>query len=75
MKAPLPFEMEGVRYEDVGAAYYALCVPEKYRGQLAGLGSKRARKLYKDLPHLESNDTLTEERLYLAVKAKYDITA
>ena len=72
MKAPAAVELDGNSYADVGAAYYALSAPEEYRKQFIGLGSRRARKLYKDIPHLESDDISIEERLYRVVKAKYE---
>lgn len=72
MKAPTAVELDGSCYEDVGAAYYALSVPAKYRKEFIGLGSRRARKRFKDIPHLENNNTLIEERLYRVVKAKYE---
>ena len=71
MKAPATVELDGNCYEDVGAAYYALSVPIKYRKEFIGLGSRRARKLYKDIPHLEGGETSIEERLYRVVKTKY----
>ena len=72
MKAPTAVSLDGVRYEDVGAAYYALGVPEEYRKRFEQLGARRARKLFKELPHLGNDPALIAERLYRAVKAKYD---
>ena len=71
MKAPTTVELDGICYEDIGAAYYALSVPAKYRKEFIGLGSRRARKVYKDMPHLESDNGSVEKRLYRVVKAKY----
>ena len=72
MKAPSPIMLDGICYEDVGAAFYALCVPEVHRSSFVQLSARRARKLYKDLPHLESDEDQIEARLYRTVKAKYD---
>ena len=72
MKAPMTVMLEGICYEDVGAAYYALSVPEEYRNRFAQMGAKRARKLFKQLPHLEGSFDLISERLYKAVRAKYE---
>ena len=72
MKAPVTVMLDGICYEDVGAAYYALSVPEAQRNRFVQLGSRRARKLFKQLPHLETSLELIAERLYRVVKAKYD---
>ncbi len=72
MKAPTIVSLDGVGYEDVGAAYYALSVPAVYRSQFVQLGARRARKLFKQMPHLEDDPELIAERLYCVVKAKYD---
>ena len=72
MKKPSPILLDCNIYEDIGAAYFALSVPEEYRDRFAGLGSKKARKLYKDLPHLEDGEEQTDERLYRVVKARYE---
>ena len=71
MKAPAAVTLDDVYYEDVGAAYFALSVPEEYRNQFSQLGARRARKLFKQLPHLEDDPVLIAERLYRVVKAKY----
>lgn len=71
MKAPTTVELDGICYEDIGAAYYALSVPAKYRKEFIGLRSRRARKVYKAMPHLESDNGSIEKRLYRIVKAKY----
>ena len=72
MKAPSKVLLDGICYEDVGSAYYALSVPEEYRRQFTQLGARRARKLFKQLPHLSSSLDLISERLHRAVKSKYD---
>ncbi len=72
MKAPSTIILDGRCYEDVGAAYYALSVPEEHREQFVGLGSRKARKKYKDLPHLDSSEEHVEEKLYRIVRTKYE---
>ena len=72
MKAPMKITIDSICYENVGAAYYALNVPEEYRNQFTQLGARRARKLFKQLPHLSISSDLVSERLYRAVKTKYE---
>ena len=71
MKAPARIELDGFVYPDTGSAYYALSVPEAYRAQFEALTARKARKLWKELPHLESGETKIEERLYRVVKARF----
>lgn len=71
MKAPASVVLDGICYKDVGEAFYALNVPREYRSQFAQLGARRARKLFKQLPHLENSAELVVGRLYRAVEAKY----
>lgn len=47
-------------------------MPAKYRKEFIGLGSRRARKHYKDIPPLKNDNASIEERLYRVVKAKYE---
>ena len=68
MKAPAKIIMGNYCYRNLAAAYYALCVPEDQRKQFEYLDAKRARKLYKNLPH----DDRIEDHLYEAVKSKYE---
>ena len=49
MKAPMTVMLDGIFYEDVGAAYYALSVPEEYRNQFSRLGAKRAPLITREL--------------------------
>jgi len=63
MKAPTVVSLDGVDYEDIGAAYYALSVPAEYRSQFVQLGARRASKLFKQLPHLKDDPELIAERL------------
>lgn len=63
MKAPTSVELDGLCYENVGAAFYALSVSEKYRDRFACLNARRARKLFKQLLHLESGADQIKERL------------
>lgn len=74
MKAPATIELDGNCYEDVGAAYYALSVPEQYRKEFIDFGSRRARKLYKDIPHLENGNASIEEQLYRVVRGNMSST-
>lgn len=72
MKAPSPITLDGNRYPDIGSAFFALSVPEEYRGEFEQLGARRARKRWKDLPHLDEGEAELEKRLYRVVRAKYE---
>lgn len=72
MKASAKISLEDILYGNVTAAYFAQAVPEEYRRDFANLNVRQARKHYKDLPHLESMEERKEERLYCAVRAKYE---
>lgn len=71
MKAPAEFTIGGHTYSNVASAFYALGVPEEYRGQFSWTNARQARKLYKGLPHITEREDTMEERLYVATKAKY----
>lgn len=72
MKAFTNISLDGIVYGNVAAAYFAQAVPEEYRWDFTNLNSKQARKHYKGLPHITSMEQCKEERLYRAVKAKYE---
>lgn len=68
MKAPAQIRINDFCYQNQAAAFYALCVPEEYRSQFGNLDAKRARKLFKNLPH----DDHMEEHLYDSVKVRFE---
>ena len=71
MKAPAEIIVDGYVYSNVASAFYALGVPEEYRGQFSWTNARQARKLYKELPHFTEEFAL-ENRLYRAAKAKFE---
>ena len=68
MKAPAQISIGDYCYQNLASAFYALGTPEEFRSQFEYLDAKKARKLFKSLPH----DDRTEEHLYEAVKARYE---
>lgn len=72
MKASADITLDDILYENITAAYVAQAVPQEYRWDFTNLTAKQAIKHYKELPHLEPMEQRREERLYRAVKAKYE---
>ena len=68
MKAPAQIRIGDYCYQNLASAFYALETSEEFRSQYECLDAKKARKLFKSLPH----DEKTEEHLYEAVKARYE---
>lgn len=68
MKAPGEITIDGFTYKNIAAGYYALSVADELREQFEYINAKKARKLYKELPHSD----LTEDDLYRVVKVKYE---
>lgn len=72
MKAPADIVIDGYLYSNVASAFYALGIPEAYRGQFSWTNAKQARKAYKNLPHLSEQEASLEKRLYQAIKVRYE---
>ncbi len=68
MKAPAQIRIGDYCYQNLASALYALGTSEEHRSQFEYLDAKRARKLFKSLPH----DERTEMHLYEAVKARFE---
>ena len=68
MKVPSRIKIQNYTFQNLTAAFYAQCVQEEYRQQFEYLDAKKARKLFRDLPH----DDRLEEHLYESVRAKYE---
>ncbi|MBR2730360.1 MAG: ADP-ribosylglycohydrolase family protein [Clostridia bacterium] len=72
LKTSARIEIDGRAFLNAASAYYALSVSEEHRDKFINVDAHSARKLFKNLPHLETDDALIIKRLSTVLTALYE---